>query len=1045
MVTIPPLSKSPVRSWVPYLVLCGGVLLTLLLARGVVLYRQAAERTAFDTAVDRTRESLQRHINRDLVLLDGLRGLAHARVSLNREQFQTYVSALQLRARYPGVQGLGFASLVFRDKKAEALENLRKNTDPSFSIWPESDREHQSPITYFEPADELNTAAIGYDLFVDPNLRLTLEHAVYTAQPAALSGFGTPASADASSRGRVLVASPVYSKGMTVPSTREDRAARVFGFVFCVFHMDELLGSVADLGFEPRLDSSPGGEEQVHLRQSSAFEADSTAASPPFKATSLLTIANRSWKLVFTGGSTPVGIGSYGIHPWWTAAGLGLTAVLFFLVSAQTKAKQIALLHAEAQRSAEARFQRLVEQSIVGIYVIQNDRFVYVNPRMTGIFGYTAEELTGRPLLTLVAEESRSLTGGNIERRIKGEVDSVHYELRAVRKDGQIIDLEAHGGRTEYNGHPAILGSLIDITERRTAEKKLHAQLARLDLLSRTTRAIGERQDLRSIFQVVIRSLEDHHPIDFGCVCLRDAGAETLTITAIGIKSARLVDELTGGHPVSIDVEENGLGTCVGGDLVYEPNLSESRFPFLQQLARAGMQSVVLSPIVVERTTFGVLITARREIRGFTSPDCEFLRQLSEHIGLATHQAQIYGALHDAYNDLRDTKEAAMQQERLRTIGQMASGIAHDINNAITPVSVYADLLLMDEPNLSPRTREYLEIMLQSVGDVAATIGRLREVYHPRKAAPTLTPVDLNRQIQQVVNLTKARWHDLAQERGVLIKVVTTLAPDLPLILGIENEIREALTNLVFNALDAMSDGGELTLKSYVSAATDESVPSVHVEVTDTGSGMDEETKSRCLEAFFTTKGDQGTGLGLAMVFGIVERHSAEMEIDSSPGAGTTVRLIFPLPTSLSSSDASQAHAPHAMEKLRILVVDDDPILLKSLQTVLESDGHHVVACQGGKVGIDTFLSALAGKESFSVVITDLGMPQVDGRQVLAAVKNASRSTPVIILSGWGKRLVANGDIPTGASCVLSKPPRLHELREALSAVQGRGMRDRDD
>jgi CheY-like chemotaxis protein len=154
-------------------------------------------------------------------------------------------------------------------------------------------------------------------------------------------------------------------------------------------------------------------------------------------------------------------------------------------------------------------------------------------------------------------------------------------------------------------------------------------------------------------------------------------------------------------------------------------------------------------------------------------------------------------------------------------------------------------------------------------------------------------------------------------------------------------------------------------------------------------------------------------------------------------GEGTTFRLIIPAPVVAHDSDSQIPSVPPRTRALRVLIVDDDPILLKSLQTVLESDGHSVVASAGGQAGIDTFLAAVAREESFSLVITDLGMPQVDGRKVLAAVKKASPSTPVILLTGWGQRLVDSETIPAGASRILSKPPRLHELREALLACVG--------
>jgi len=202
--------------------------------------------------------------------------------------------------------------------------------------------------------------------------------------------------------------------------------------------------------------------------------------------------------------------------------------------------------------------------------------------------------------------------------------------------------------------------------------------------------------------------------------------------------------------------------------------------------------------------------------------------------------------------------------------------------------------------------------------------------------------------------------------------------------------------------------------------------------------GMDEDTRRRCLEPFFTTKGERGTGLGLAMVYGVAQRHGADVEIDSALDRGTTVRLSFPVPAvEPASSIALPPQVPAS--RLRMLIIDDDPLLLKSLSDTLEADGHLVSAANGGQAGIDMFRAALRQHdEAFDAVITDLGMPYVDGRKVAAAIKESADATPVILLTGWGQRLVSDGETPVYVDRVLSKPPKLRELRAALAQLTQR-------
>jgi len=195
---------------------------------------------------------------------------------------------------------------------------------------------------------------------------------------------------------------------------------------------------------------------------------------------------------------------------------------------------------------------------------------------------------------------------------------------------------------------------------------------------------------------------------------------------------------------------------------------------------------------------------------------------------------------------------------------------------------------------------------------------------------------------------------------------------------------------------------------------------------------MDEDTRRRCLEPFYTTKGERGTGLGLAMVYGMVQRHSAELEIDSAPGQGTTVRLSFPSHTASIVAPVQVTRPTLIDRQLRILLVDDDPVLIKSLQDTLQEDGHLVSTAHGGQAGIDAFSAAHRAERGFDVVITDLGMPHVDGRRVAAAVKAISGTTPIILLTGWGQRMIDEKETPDHIDRVLSKPPRLAPLRAAL-------------
>jgi signal transduction histidine kinase/ActR/RegA family two-component response regulator len=399
-----------------------------------------------------------------------------------------------------------------------------------------------------------------------------------------------------------------------------------------------------------------------------------------------------------------------------------------------------------------------------------------------------------------------------------------------------------------------------------------------------------------------------------------------------------------------------------------------------------------------------------------------------------TEEKRAADAARAANAELNQVKHAVLQQERLRALGQMAGGIAHDINNAISPAAIYIETLLEQDKTLNPRARERLTVVQQAIAAVVQTVARLREFCRPRETQSTREAVDLNDVVRQSIALTRARWQTMAQAKGIEVRMEQHLADGLPDIMGSESEIRDAVVNLIFNAVDAMQSGGTISLLTH---ATD-SVATI--EVRDTGSGMDEQTRRRCLEPFFSTKGEQGNGLGLAMVYGMLKRHGGEIDIASEPGHGTTMRLQFPVDSTSVHRQLTipPAGAIGASAGARILLADDDPALLESLRVALEADGHHVMTADDGQSAIDAFEAADKGGAPFAAVITDFVMPIVDGRRVSTVVNQMRPGTPVIMLTAWGHRARAQDDTLAYVDHIMAKPANLAELRATLARLLAR-------
>ena len=378
--------------------------------------------------------------------------------------------------------------------------------------------------------------------------------------------------------------------------------------------------------------------------------------------------------------------------------------------------------------------------------------------------------------------------------------------------------------------------------------------------------------------------------------------------------------------------------------------------------------------------------------------------------------------LQNALTELTAAQEHIIQQERLRALGQMASGIAHDFNNALVPILGFCELLLLSPAILKDEQKaaSYLETIQTAAKDAASVVSRLREFYRPNKGERAFAPVSLKRLVEQAVTLTKPKWKDQAQAAGATVEIALELEA-VPPVAGEESALREVLTNLIFNAVDAMPAGGTLTLRTTRRGDT------AVLEVADTGTGMTAVVRQRCLEPFFSTKGERGTGLGLSMVFGIVQRHSGSLDIRSAPGQGTAFIITLPLQDAPpEAAAAAPARAPQ--RPLRVLVVDDETPVRDTLAAVLAADGHEVALATDGADGLRRF-----GAGTFDLVITDKAMPVMNGDQMAAAIKSRAPKMPVILLTGFG--LFHDKSEFPDVDALASKPIRIPALRDAIAAV----------
>ena len=335
----------------------------------------------------------------------------------------------------------------------------------------------------------------------------------------------------------------------------------------------------------------------------------------------------------------------------------------------------------------------------------------------------------------------------------------------------------------------------------------------------------------------------------------------------------------------------------------------------------------------------------------------------------------------------RDLQERLIRGEKLRALGELAAGVAHDFNNNLGIILGRTQLLQMKVSD--PEVTSGLEVIRQAAMDGGQTVRRIQQYTRVREELQHEV-LHLPSVAAEVIEITKGKWKNEAQRRGVNVEIRIEASDPAP-ILGTRAEIREALTNLIFNAVDALPMGGSIVIRAQSHGA--ESI----LEVEDNGVGMAEEVKSRMFEPFFTTKGLSGNGLGLSMVYGIVSRHRGSIEVESTERVGTVVRMRFPA-VDPSSADFSATKGVAAPFAARILVVDDEVDLVAIMRDALTREGHTVVTATGGNEGIQQFRHG-----TFDAVLTDLGMPDVSGWEVARIVrKEGGRNVVLGLVTGWG-------------------------------------------
>jgi len=428
-------------------------------------------------------------------------------------------------------------------------------------------------------------------------------------------------------------------------------------------------------------------------------------------------------------------------------------------------------------------------------------------------------------------------------------------------------------------------------------------------------------------------------------------------------------------------------------------------------------------PLKVRDQVIGVLDMESKEVHGFDEEDLKALSSYASQVSIFIENAQLFSDLKQTLHELKQAQDQIIQAEKLRAMGEMASGVAHDFNNVLAAILGNIQLLLHSYEHYSPEeVRERLKTIEKASKDGAETVRRIQDFTGKRRDREFI-PLSLNDLIREVSAITEPRWKDQAQKKGIHIELVKKTG-DIPPVMGNPSELREVMTNILFNAVDAMPQGGQITLSTQ-----SHSEGWVEMRIEDTGIGMSEEVKKKIFDPFFTTKGVTSSGLGMSVSYGIIKRHGGEILVESEPGKGTNFVLHLPMGYGEEVKEAEKgAEKPLGMmRQAKILVIDDEEAVRDILSRMLMTKGHQVETASDGDEGIERFK-----KQPFDLVFTDLGMPKISGWEVGKALKRLNPKIPIVMITGWGMELSREKMGENGIDLMISKPFNFDQVTQLI-------------
>jgi len=631
-------------------------------------------------------------------------------------------------------------------------------------------------------------------------------------------------------------------------------------------------------------------------------------------------------------------------------------------------------------KESEEKYRRVIENAHEAIAVFQGGSYKFFNSKFNEITGYSKEDIASIHPREFIHPDDINIARENYLKIINGEVSQSFYEIRSLDKAGEVKWLWVNIVGVSWEDQPAALLFLTDIAERKAAEEALTASEEKYRLLADSLP--------EAVFEI-------------------DPGGRFIFLNNTGL-------ELVGFSKEDL---EAGLTIF---DLLAEGEKDRISKAFQRSQFSGLVRNLELTIKKKNSAMFPTVIHAVPVVKD---------GKLSGMRGIAIDMTEI----REVEAEKAQIEAQLLQAQKMEAVGTLAGGIAHDFNNLLQAVVGYSDLLLLRRMEHEPGYHEINEINIAAKkgGDLVRQL-----LTFSRKVESQMRPLDLNDEVSQIETL-------LRRTLPRMIDIKLELTEDLKAIKADSSQIQQVLMNLGVNARDAMPDGGTLIIKTenvtlseedWKAPAEIEPGDYVKISVIDSGQGMDQETLHHAFEPFFTTKDvNQGTGLGLAMVYGIVKNHGGFIECRSRPGQGTVFEMYFPAALSIFTPRKSEIVTPTVVKgRETILLVDDEKQIRELAKELLKDFGYIILTASDGEEALELYKKE---KERIDLVILDLIMPGIGGRQCFEELKKIQPEVKVLISSGYSATATTTGTMESGAKGFLSKPYEINQMLQVIRQV----------